>query len=479
MPLKRVIEHYGQAPQHGHWKKFTCPFCKKKNKAGVFETGGVEMFKCQSTKCPTTAKAMPAVQYIAHVSGLSNRDAFIEYLKMAGVWKERATLKSPVKAPPISETPTGAGGSPALPTEVAEKKGVEEAESHLEKTAEVGTVGAGVGLGANIISPEFPKNKIGKPAGEEFIPGQAALEAFYERLTLSPDDQREIFEKRGLATSTQVALGYRSNLRSNKEILLALRETHPLEELRAAGLWLPPDKQRKKDLRPNSQFCGAGRIRKLKHGEKPGHEQWRDEDGNLWGWCEPVLIPYCDETGRLIGLRPHKGMSPRETLAGEPRIYVPRRIELLFPALSPPDGERMSARQPENFPTVVITEGEFKAAALWQVVGAGRDDGGKAVGVVALPGITFGKHFAVRMELEAWLRRVECRCVKVAFDHEQKPPEAKGRFDSIRWARYLATDLHRKLHIRAEVCVLPIEWADANAKSDWDGALAKIVKEAA
>jgi len=483
LPLKRLMEQYGHAPAGGgHWKSFTCPFCKKKEKsAGVFERDGVEMFKCQSTSCPTAAKAMPAVQYVAYVAGLSNRDAFIEYLKMAGVWKEK--VQSPTKSKvqsPKAENPQ----APKEPNSQAPK----EPNSQAPKEP-------------NSQAPKEPNSQA--PKWE--VPGQAALEDFFERLTdrgaptatgeaaeeatasasrktaatgsqtarqehavsaLSEEDSRRIFEKRGLTSATQMALGFRSNPRGNKEILLGLRETHSLDELFASGLWKGPDKKRKKPPGPNNQFAGAGIIRKLKPGEKCGRDQWRDEDDHLWGWCEPVLIPYFNN-GKLIGLRPHKGMAKGGTLAGEPKIYVPQ-------APNPPNTQ---APNPPTYSKAVITEGEFKVAALWQQVGAGRTDERTPWGVAALPGITFGKHFAVRSELELWLRAVGCQHVVVAFDHEEKPPEAKGRFDSIVWARYLATDLHRKLHLRAEVCVLPSAWANGSGKADWDGALAKLVKE--
>jgi hypothetical protein len=94
----------------------------------------------------------------------------------------------------------------------------------------------------------------------------------------------------------------------------------------AAGLWVPADRKRNKPARPNSQFCGAGRIRKLKDGERPGQDEWVDKDGNLWGWCEPILIPYFDSAMQLIGLHPHKGMGPSGSITGTPQVYIPRAL---------------------------------------------------------------------------------------------------------------------------------------------------------
>jgi len=90
----------------------------------------------------------------------------------------------------------------------------------------------------------------------------------------------------------------------------------------------------------------------------------------------------------------------------------------------------------------------------------------------------------MREELDGWLREVRCRRVIVAYDNEVKDdpkssryqPDERRRHDAQIWARYLATDLHQKLHIFGEVCVLPKEWL-VDGKADWDGALVKIIKE--
>ncbi len=191
-----------------------------------------------------------------------------------------------------------------------------------------------------------------------------------------------------------------------------------------------------------------------------------------------MLIPYFDETGELIGLRPHKGMGRRDTLVGTPQVYIPR----LGRATRAAKFHRASGEDDEEqFYTVVITEGEFKAAALWQTVGSGRQDGAEPYGVAALPGISFGKNYEVREVLDDWLRVVKCRRVIVAYDNEEKADPAletykadrRKRFDAQIWARYLATDLAVKLHVRGEVCVLPEAWRNKKGKADWDGELAK------
>jgi len=76
-------------------------------------------------------------------------------------------------------------------------------------------------------------------------------------------------------------------------------------------------------------------------------------------------------------------------------------------------------RRWSSFTRVVICEGEFKAAVLWQEIGLGAalnyDDTVAAVGVCALPGISFVKNLNYRAELDEWLCAVECRKVIVAL----------------------------------------------------------------
>lgn len=299
--------------------------------------------------------------------------------------------------------------------------------------------------------------------------GYMALYDFFTQLSLVPDDFKNLFLRRGLETKTIEALRFRSSPKLNRGKLLQMVSRFDKQELLDSGLFVRVKKSKK--LKPNSQFCGAGIARKAKEGEKPARNEWKDNDGNIWGWCQPILIPYFDELGRLVGLRPHKGGGPANTATGIPRIYVPR-------------GPRGSGDQKEFFPRVVITEGEFKAAGLWQQVGAGRDDGKEPFGVVALPGIWFGQNYGIREELDQWLRDVRCRVVKVAYDNEEKgnpelasfKEDRRKRFDAQICARVLATDIASKLQIRSETIQLPDAWRNEKGKADWDGALVKMGK---
>ena len=430
LPYERVIRELGFGPKNDNWKSFECPFCKKEDKAGIFVASGsgVKLFKCQSTSCEAN-RAMPVVKFLGKVRGInSDREAFIEYLKMAGVWREKAKTELPV----IPQVTNGDGCT--------------------------------------------------------------ALREFYALLSLHSRDGQKLSDKRGLTSDTIARLGFKSNPKSNRRLLIELSKSYAWEELKASGLWLPGKEQ--KTRRPNAQFCGY-----LQLARKPKSHRKNPDDKAVWGWCDEgwctkceqtskvlsesqvcsccgsklkagdaILIPYFSPNGDLIALRPHKGGAPEGTAASAMHVYIPRPVV--------PSGE-------ERFPEVIITEGELKAAALWQILGAGRTDGQTPLGVAALPGIYFAKNLAIREELHYWLRAVHCRRVIVAYDYEDKGNPAfkdayqsdpRKRFDAQIWARYLATSLSKKLHIRGEVFLLPEKWA-INGKADWDGALAKLLDE--
>ena len=340
-------------------------------------------------------------------------------------------------------------------------------------------------------------------AGEEVLPlGLKSMRAFYSRLAFTDQEMKAvlpgnepvpnplpgavakrlqfapipIFGKRGITTVTCRMMGLRANPRGNEAILYDLLDEFGWDEMAASGLWLEPDRRRKLDRRVNTQFCGKGQV-----GRKPDTERRTlpngkvdHDDKAVWGWCQPVLIPYFDPMGKLIKLRPHKGNAPSGTVSGSEHIYVPRPFEIC-------------ADMVEKFYTVVVCEGEYKAIAIWQTIGVGANYQGltglgreEAVGVCALPGISFVKNLTMRDELEEWLRDVGCKRVIVAFDDEDKSDKPlRQRFDAQIYARVLATHLGRALGIVGLVCPLPKEWRNSKGKADWDGALAQLLVEPA
>jgi hypothetical protein len=395
-------------------------------------------------------------------------------------------------------------------------------EIHIEEVKPTPASGGGApgedtrptGASAQAASNESSKEE---PASSQLPVGMKALRWFFSRLRPTESEMRAslpgglpvpdplpekvakrlewhpvpLFIRRGLTSITCDALGLRANPPENEGILREMEQHFSWDERRASGTWLDANKRMNLGRRPNAQFHGKGQL-----GKKPDKERRNKEDKWVWGFCQPVLIPYFDEAGDLIKLRPHKGGAPGGTIAGRARIYVPRDY-------------RRCGDVVEKFFTVVICEGEYKAMAIWQTLGMGAKlqfTGAKPppelpvvaqgqpsrmelppwmqnfepVGVCALPGISYVTNVEMRMDLERWLSDVGARRVIVAFDDEDKSDKPmRQRFDAQRDARVLATELSQILHVDARVCVLPREWRNARGKADWDGALVKILKPVA
>jgi len=332
---------------------------------------------------------------------------------------------------------------------------------------------------------ELPTDRDGWDA-EDWV--SAALQWFWERLTLSEKDAESLWVKRGLESQTQALLGYKSNPRSNLQLLESMRDEFPAKALLDSGLFRRP-KRAGEGIQPTMQFAGLGIA-----GKKPAvldeehQEEWEGEDeppsleasearagskatpgrkgkknDALWAWdaC-PILIPYFDASGRMISLRPHRG-----NIKGfPPHLYVPR------PAFQ---------KSEEKFSRALLTEAEFKAAAFWQ---AGRWSG-EPHGAAGLPGIAMARVDTVRMELDEWLHAAICRECVVVFDNETKSdPELPGyqpkrhrRFDSEIYARWTAASLEKKSRVRGTMSRLPDAWKDEKGKTDWDGAMARFVHQ--
>jgi hypothetical protein len=452
-PLARVLEQRGIP---AHKKNFPCPFCGAKS-AGLFTADGAQLFKCFHDDCLTERKALDEIGFIMQASGLSRKEAFTVYLKEAGVWKERMRLKDakPTLRPPDSTSVVGDVAS--------------DAPSRTSNTPPLAASSSDIPTAGGQSDRSCRSNRPPGTIQSEEAPGLAVLKAFYDQITLTDEDRQKLYIRRGIVHPER--LGFRSSQESNRAILEKLADDFDVDDLMKSGLWKtsPESKARK----PNSQFFGVGILRKMREGEKPGSNEWADEDGNLWGWCQPILIPYFDEFGHLVKLRPHKGGAKGATTAGAVHPYVPRDAA---------SAKRSDGALNERFHTVWITEGEFKAAVLWQALGAGSATI-KPDGVVCLPGISFGKHYDLRQELDGWLRRVGCGRVLVAFDNEEKgDPKLPGykadwakRFDAAIWARVLAMDLADRLRLHTQICTIPSVWRSAG-KADFDGVAGMLAR---
>ena len=148
-------------------------------------------------------------------------------------------------------------------------------------------------------------------------------------------------------------------------------------------------------------------------------------------------------------------------------VYYIRPHKLGFEKIAPQIYCRLflAKLRPEH---VVLTEGEFKAAALWQW----------GIPAVAVPGISsFGlKHMD---RLVALFREFGVRKVTVIFDNEIKDnpeysnykPKASSRYDVHLWSYLMAYKLGRE-GFTSGIGWLPDRWRE-QGKIDFDGALAQ------
>ncbi|NPV30734.1 MAG: DUF3854 domain-containing protein [Firmicutes bacterium] len=199
-----------------------------------------------------------------------------------------------------------------------------------------------------------------------------------------------------------------------------------------------------------------------------------------------ILIPYLglaryvptDGTGAIVETAPGrptgaagKNLGDRcsqDAVEGgsEVEVYYIRPHKLGFEKLPPQVYCRYFLQDhPEH---VVLTEGEFKAAALWQW----------RIPAVAVPGVSSfgGKHLD---RLVALLREFGVKKVTVIFDNEIKDnpeypnykPKVSDRYDTQLWAYLMAYKLGRA-GFDTRVGWLPDEWR-VQGKIDFDGALAQ------
>lgn len=285
------------------------------------------------------------------------------------------------------------------------------------------------------------------------IPPDVVWKAFHDLLGLSDKHIRELQEKRGFSEETIERLKFRTSCPENRQIIENLLQQYPASALTSIGL----AKNGPHGAYPAPQYCGYGMTKKK---DEHGHPIW--EDG-----VNPILIPYFDETGQITTIRPHKGNPPRPKEIDEEdeswqgmHIYCPLLLRMT----------ELDARAP----LVVITEGEFKAAALMQA----------GIPALAFPGIHSFRNYRFRRALIELLERFSIRHICIAFDNETKDdparpdkykPDPWDRYDPVVYACYTAKQLDRA-GFQCTIGILPEEWM-IDGKADWDGALAKFVKD--
>ena len=285
------------------------------------------------------------------------------------------------------------------------------------------------------------------PGGPPLPPESPAwlrvLREFYAALQWTEADAAELLAKRGLTAETCARAGFRSNDPGNKDIILELATRWPVEVMVQSGLF----EESSAGPVPNRHFFGYGLVTRKGRDGQPLYK-WKSS-----GKCNPVLIPYFNEHGALVRLRPHKGGAK-----GQPALLYVCRQELI----GLPAAEKRAAQ-------VLITEGEFKAWAAWQGLNSGDRP---SYEVCAMPGISFSSNHDFMCDLRDFLGAP--RRVAVVYDNELKTnPDKTKRHDAEIRARHLAILLGLAGH-DARVGRLPDEWRDEKGKADWDGALVRL-----
>jgi len=242
-------------------------------------------------------------------------------------------------------------------------------------------------------------------------------QAIYARvcalLPLSDEHRKQLKEKRGFNNATIDALKFRS---------------------------LGPHAANLKDTLPKEfskeELLESGVFTKVKNtGEAILDEQLLKDN---------ILIPYVGAQNETYHIRPHK--------LGFEKMPIQIYSTLFL------------ADKPEH---IVLTEGEYKAAALYQW----------GIPAIAIPGISsFGKKHFDRLADE--LKKFKVDHVTVIFDNEVKDnpsfknykPKTSDRYDTQFWAYLMAYKL-KQAGFKADVSNLPDSWRK-DGKIDFDGALA-------
>ena len=252
--------------------------------------------------------------------------------------------------------------------------------------------------------------------------------SFHDRIGLSDAHIAELRSKRGFSDETISKLQFKSSRKENRAVLEEMLKTYPGRLLEKVGL----AKHGPDGFYPEGrQYCGKGRTNR------------KDEKGeHIWDWIEPVLIPYFDEAGEIVAIRPHKG-NPKKPEGTDDYDESWRGLQIYCPLLL-----RLTAID-ESDKLVVLTEGEFKAAALMQA----------GIPALAFPGIHSMRNYRFRNDVVSLLQRFEVRNIVIVFDNETKDdPNFLDKYKPDPWDRYDAPHvrpIHRQGSLRSRVPLPP------------------------
>jgi hypothetical protein len=411
-----------------------CPLCQGKDCSALLKgKSGGYLFKCHHNQCSSDGKAMGIEAFIQHTQGCDWPQARRALHELTGIPDPYQEAREAHQ----SRKPGRPAATPAAATPAAQDSPAAEEP--------------GIPAPQILHVPDTQRN---------------LYEEAWAVMTLSEAGRRELREKRGFDNAWIDALGIRTSRRENRPLLEAMLDNFPPNELLRSGIAVRDRKTWK--LKIAESLCG----RIYDSDEETGQGQWRD--------FENIIIPYINDQGRIIGLRPHKrGLSNgafREETASEFYEKEYNNLRLIY-------GEAFLTDRPERHAhRCIICEGELKAAAL-------RRCGIPAIGFQGIHFLRQNKETrqAVR-DLVKMLRKHKIREVVVVFDNEDKshkPPHQ--RFEAELYARYTALMLEDE-GFKAFFGMLPDEWREGGeklpdgriikSKADWDGRLAYHLRKA-
>lgn len=435
-----------------------CPFCQGKKCLGIYNRGGdLWKFKCFKPGCSANTDGGDVLAFLMLRDGLQWKPAAKRLLEICGIPDPeadsdaaKANRKPRTKRPPPAQPPSEPSheSHPSDPTDHSTPGG-EPDWNELNRVGEPP-------------EPEPPSEPDAAdpsdpppPAADlSFIHlpdlGRNAYETFWAEMSLNPAHRQQLKSKRGMNDAWIDALGFVTATHRNLAALTPLLEKFPEKELLKSGLAKRNNYTRKLEV--------AGMLW--------GHVWDKDTKENKDE--EIIVIPYLSNTGRIIGLRPHKrGLSTdtyRREEVSEHYNKTNENLRIIY-------GEQFLADRPKEFEhTCVICEGEFKSVALPMC----------GIPAIGFQGIEYflqnkASEASVKATVEL-LKRNKIREVIVVFDSEAKLDKPfSERFNAEIWARYTALVLEDH-GFKALFGVLPDAWR-VDGKADWDGRLAWQVQK--
>lgn len=478
---------YPSMKSNGYLK--VCPFCNDKGQTfGVkMAAGGHWYWGCRKNSCNANIDKLKSdrmadtIGFLMFHEGIDRKAAVDRLLSIAGIrnpreqWQDEQRNRDRKQKTTPPPPPAEPQSKDEDDLDIPRREAAEGSSSDLTEPV----VEEGAPAEEPETKPEAPPEKDGKPAAkkkgrkkkeveggkpENVVPFSlledddeppteqqepTVWHEIWSRLTLSATDRESLKRKRGYSRETIEALGFRSSSRDNRTLLQPILDSFPIDQLLAEGIATKDEKTG--EFKINSQLCGWG----LK---KRGGKAENDE----WDWTNPILIPYFNRHGIVTTIRPHKGgLSGKRWMIEHGYEYGFRSTRTrTHPYVTPLLWNRPEAWQDK----CVLTEGEFKAGALFQT----------AIPAVATPGIQMLKNDLFLRELVEILRGAGIKEVVVVYDNEDKShkPDPWSRYEAEVYARYACHAL-RGEGFYTSYANLPDEWR-IDGKADWDGALAKF-----